>query len=156
MNFQHVHFLRASLNDNNLRAGIHQLFGTKVHVTGATPEEFLAAIGQYATGSPKYENGQAPPSLWPIVSEIVISHRSNALSTGAVLVDLPGVADSNAARNEVCKRFIQKSDYLWFVVDIVRAADNEMILSLLFEFGIALWDLTCPLQNFSTKHYGIN
>jgi hypothetical protein len=61
-------------------------------------------------------NDNFPSSLWPLIREVHISCPSAALSTGAVLVDLPGVADTNAARNNVAKEYMKKVDVLVFLV----------------------------------------
>lgn len=45
-------------------------------------------------------------ALWPIIRVVRIFVRANALSTGVVLVDLPGTADSNAARSAVANKYM--------------------------------------------------
>lgn len=47
------------------------------------------------------------------------------LSTGAVVVDLPGVRDSNAARGAVAERYMKSCNAVWIVADITRAVDNR-------------------------------
>lgn len=44
------------------------------------------------------------PAFWPLIRQVNVRCNSQALSTGAILVDLPGVADANAARNSVCNQ----------------------------------------------------
>jgi hypothetical protein len=39
--------------------------------------------------------------FWPLIKVVRIYTKAEALSTGAVIVDLPGVHDSNAARAAV-------------------------------------------------------
>jgi hypothetical protein len=39
--------------------------------------------------------------FWPLIRRVCIFTKAEALSTGAVIVDLPGVHDSNAARAAV-------------------------------------------------------
>ncbi|KAG6918940.1 hypothetical protein DXG01_010595 [Tephrocybe rancida] len=51
------------------------------------------------------------PALWPLIRQVNVRCNSAALSTGAVLVDLPGVADANAARNNIAKDYMKKCDY---------------------------------------------
>lgn len=42
--------------------------------------------------------------FWPIVKHVAIRiPQCNVCSSGAVLVDLPGVGDSNAARDRIAK-----------------------------------------------------
>jgi len=41
---------------------------------------------------------------WPIVKHVAIRlPRCNVCNSGAVLVDLPGIGDSNAARDKIAK-----------------------------------------------------
>lgn len=40
----------------------------------------------------KAKKGAGEPALWPLIRQVRVRCKSAALSTGAVLVDLPGVA----------------------------------------------------------------
>lgn len=42
------------------------------------------------------------------------------LSKGAILVDLPGNGDANAARNAVAFDYLQRCDSIWIVPEPVR------------------------------------
>ncbi|KAF1970216.1 hypothetical protein BU23DRAFT_601136 [Bimuria novae-zelandiae CBS 107.79] len=55
----------------------------------------------------------------------------DALSTGAVVVDLPGVHDSNAARAAVAERYLKQCSGLWIVAPITRAVDDKSAKNLL-------------------------
>lgn len=59
--------------------------------------------------------------------------KSPALSTGAVIVDLPGVHDSNAARAAVAENYMKECTGLWIVAPITRAVDDKAAKSLLGE-----------------------
>ena len=59
--------------------------------------------------------------------------KSPALSTGAVIVDLPGVHDSNAARAAVAENYMKQCTGLWIVAPINRAVDDKAAKSLLGE-----------------------
>lgn len=59
--------------------------------------------------------------------------KSPALSTGAVIVDLPGVHDSNAARAAVVENYIKQCTGLWIVAPINRAVDDKAAKNLLGE-----------------------
>jgi hypothetical protein len=65
------------------------------------------------------------PALWPLIRQVVVKCKSAALSTGAVLVDLPGVADANAARSNICKDYMKKCDCIWVLAPITRAVDDR-------------------------------
>lgn len=59
--------------------------------------------------------------------------KSPALSTGAVIVDLPGVHDANAARAAVAEGYMKQCTGLWIVAPINRAVDDKAAKSLLGE-----------------------
>lgn len=43
-----------------------------------------------------------------------------------MLVDLPGVADANAARSSIAKDYMKKCDCIWIVAPITRAVDDKV------------------------------
>ena len=48
-----------------------------------------------------------------------------ALKEGAVLVDLPGTSDANAARGKVAEEYRKKCNSLLIAAQIQRAVDNR-------------------------------
>ncbi|KAI1749431.1 hypothetical protein F4782DRAFT_513171 [Xylaria castorea] len=68
---------------------------------------------------------------WPLIKVVRIFTKANALSTGAVIVDLPGVQDSNAARAAVAANYMKSCTGLWIVAPITRAVDDKTAKSLL-------------------------
>ncbi|KAJ4378700.1 hypothetical protein N0V86_005571 [Didymella sp. IMI 355093] len=68
---------------------------------------------------------------WPLIKVVKIYTRAPALSTGAVIVDLPGVHDSNAARAAVAQGYIKQCTGLWIVAPITRAVDDKAAKTLL-------------------------
>lgn len=46
--------------------------------------------------------------FWPLIKVVKIYVKAEALSTGAVIVDLPGVHDSNAARAAVASGYMKQ------------------------------------------------
>jgi hypothetical protein len=71
--------------------------------------------------------------FWPLIKVVKIYTKSDALSTGAVVVDLPGVHDSNAARAAVAEGYMKQCTGLWIVAPITRAVDDKAAKSLLGE-----------------------
>ena len=59
------------------------------------------------------------------------SRRWEALQTGAVLVDAPGVHDDNSARDSVVKAKLKHADAIWIVSNIVRAVNDKTAKDLL-------------------------
>ncbi|KAJ4391639.1 hypothetical protein N0V93_005258 [Gnomoniopsis smithogilvyi] len=70
-------------------------------------------------------------ALWPVIRVVKIFVRANALSTGVVLVDLPGTADSNAARSAVANKYMAECTSVWVVARITRAVDDKEAKNLL-------------------------
>jgi len=68
---------------------------------------------------------------WPLIKVVKIYTKADALSTGAVIVDLPGVHDSNAARAAVAEGYLKQCSGLWIVAPINRAVDDKAAKSLL-------------------------
>jgi hypothetical protein len=69
--------------------------------------------------------------FWPLIKVVRIYVKAEALSTGAVIVDLPGVHDSNAARAAVAEGYMKQCTGLWIVAPITRAVDDKAAKSLL-------------------------
>jgi hypothetical protein len=68
---------------------------------------------------------------WPLIKVVRIYTKARALETGAVLVDLPGVQDSNAARAAVAEKYMKECGGLWIVAPITRAVDDKTAKHLL-------------------------
>lgn len=68
---------------------------------------------------------------WPLIRVVRLYVKAKALSTGAVLVDLPGFHDANAARAAVAERYIKDCTGLFVVAPINRAVDDKTAKDLL-------------------------
>ena len=51
----------------------------------------------------KDEDLSVDPAFWPLIRQVHVKCNARVLSTGAILVDFPGSADANAARNAIAK-----------------------------------------------------
>ncbi|KAL8998150.1 MAG: hypothetical protein Q9188_006160 [Gyalolechia gomerana] len=71
--------------------------------------------------------------FWPLIRVVRLYVKSSALATGAVIVDLPGVHDANAARAAVAEGYMKQCTGLWIVAPINRAVDDKAAKSLLGE-----------------------
>lgn len=70
-------------------------------------------------------------AYWPLVRVVRIYTKACALSTGATLVDLPSIFDSNAARVAAAEEYMKKCSAHWFVAPINRAVDDKVAQGLL-------------------------
>ncbi|KAG6874834.1 hypothetical protein C0992_006355 [Termitomyces sp. T32_za158] len=98
--------------------------------------------GSGTSGSKDQTADADVPALWPLIRQVSVRCNAAALSTGAVLVDLPGtsdsypdghrlyypnqgVADANVARNNIAKDYMKKCDCIWILAPITRAVDDK-------------------------------
>jgi hypothetical protein len=81
----------------------------------------------------KKDKSEKQMEFWPLTKVVRIYTKANALSTGAVIVDLPGVHDSNAARAAVAAGYLKQCTGLWIVAPIGRAVDDKSAKTLLGE-----------------------
>lgn len=94
---------------------------------------FGKEIAQYIDSTTKGNGNDDEVALWPLIREVHIKCRAKALSTGAVLVDLPGVADANAARDSIAQKYLKEAKRIWILAEITRAVDNKTAKDLLGE-----------------------
>lgn len=80
-------------------------------------QDFRKKINSYVY---RMGNGDLPQT-WPLIRKVQLKGPWSVLSTGAVLVDLPGVRDSNAARAKVAERYLQHCNQIAIVAPIKRA-----------------------------------
>lgn len=88
----------------------------------------------YVDSAEKYgQDAKADTTMayWPLIKVVRIYLKSKVLSTGTVLVDLPGVQDSNAARSAVAESFRAECSSVWIVSPINRAVDDKAAKHLL-------------------------
>ncbi|KAI8949489.1 hypothetical protein F4801DRAFT_403829 [Xylaria longipes] len=118
---------------------VESLLGTTKTLREPTAAELYEAIRVYVDskrktsfGPPNEENNSARKiDLWPLIKVVRIYTKADVLSSGAVIVDLPGVKDSNAARAAVAGKYIEKCNALWVVSMIARAVDDQAAQELL-------------------------
>ncbi|KAI0583441.1 Dynamin-N domain-containing protein [Pyrenophora tritici-repentis] len=117
--------------------------GTVKYIRAAQPERFHQELQRYVDSKEKVsKKDKEKPKIsvpkaarvmeyWPLIKVVRIYTKSPALSTGAVIVDLPGVHDSNAARAAVAQGYLKQCTGLWIVAPINRAVDDKAAKTLL-------------------------
>ncbi|KAL3424846.1 hypothetical protein PVAG01_04127 [Phlyctema vagabunda] len=104
---------KISVEDLMKETEVKAVLGTVKHVNRARPEPFYKALQHYvdskekSTGDPKKKKEKRQMEFWPLIKVVKIRTKADALSTGAVIVDLPGVHDSNAARAAVASGYMK-------------------------------------------------
>ncbi|EME89341.1 uncharacterized protein MYCFIDRAFT_10329, partial [Pseudocercospora fijiensis CIRAD86] len=123
---------------------VSNLLGTSKKIAAREPGSFYKQLQQWVDskekGSEKLDkNGNQIArkvrdfEAWPLIKVVKIFCKSPALSTGACIVDLPGVHDSNAARAAVAESYMKCCTGLWIVAPITRAVDDKAAKHLLGE-----------------------
>lgn len=124
------------LND----AAVSNILGTTKIVEENENLKFYRQLQKYVdskektTGNKdKDKKGSKEIEFWPLIKVVRLFVKSAALATGAVIVDLPGVHDANAARAAVAEGYMKQCSGLWIVAPIIRAVDDKAAKNLLGE-----------------------
>ncbi|GKZ65298.1 hypothetical protein AnigIFM50267_008348 [Aspergillus niger] len=145
--------LNASVANLMASERVTDLLGTTMGFEGDDPKAFSTRLKSYIDskgkrGRPKksaksQDAAEHPDSasdtdtakqgigLWPLVRVVRIYTKAPALATGAVLVDLPGIFDSNSARVAVAEDYMRRCSAHWIVAPINRAVDDKVARDLL-------------------------
>ncbi|KAH9882765.1 hypothetical protein J1614_000131 [Plenodomus biglobosus] len=123
------------------KPAIAQILGTTKKITTAMPGRFYIELQRYVDNKEKVikkgkdkdkeKKSRSQMEYWPLIKVVKIYTKSPALSTGACIVDLPGVHDSNAARAAVAQGYMKQCTGLWIVAPINRAVDDKAAKTLL-------------------------
>jgi GTP-binding protein EngB required for normal cell division len=107
----------------------HEMKGKTRSTRKKYATDFRNQINNYVYRS---GNGNARQT-WPLIHKVELRGPWHVLSTGACLVDLPGVRDSNAARAKVAERYLQNCNQIAIVASIKRAVDDGTAKELMGE-----------------------
>ncbi|KAJ3999535.1 Dynamin family-domain-containing protein [Lentinula boryana] len=135
---------------------IAQLLGSTKHISARNSRQFREEIAKYIdskdqsrgkkdkkdkkndetlmdkvrVGASKKKDPNVP-AFWPLIRQVNVQCPAECLSSGCVLVDLPGVADANAARNSIAKDYMKRAQCIWILAPITRAVDDKTARDLL-------------------------
>jgi GTPase SAR1 family protein len=113
---------------------IKSILGTVRRINSRDCASFYQRLQHYVDSQQNNKKSNQPKrelQLWPLIKVVRIYTKADALSTGAVIVDLPGVHDSNAARAAVAEGYIKECTGLFIVAPITRAVDDKAAKNLL-------------------------
>jgi GTPase SAR1 family protein len=114
---------------------IKPILGTVRRINSSDCGSFYQRLQHYVDSQQNLNKKSNQPKrelqLWPLIKVVRIYTKADALSTGAVIVDLPGVHDSNAARAAVAEGYIKECTGLFIVAPITRAVDDKDAKNLL-------------------------
>ncbi|KAI7160752.1 hypothetical protein KC349_g3303 [Hortaea werneckii] len=135
--------LANSTIDSLMRAkSVTDVLGTTRRINEKEPHDFYRRLQNYVDSKEKgtekldkngnkITNPKREFEFWPLIKVVKIYTKADALSTGAVIVDLPGVHDRNAARAAVAENYIKQCTGLWILAPINRAVDDKAAKTLL-------------------------
>ncbi|XP_071085573.1 nuclear GTPase SLIP-GC-like [Haliotis cracherodii] len=100
-----------------------ELLGTVRKLRDSSARDLQDKISTFTEAHPVDER-----QFWPLVKQVVLKVPDSGLCwSGVNLVDLPGVGDSNPARENVARKYMQTCDVLLVVTKIQRAVDNKTV-----------------------------
>lgn len=123
---------------------IAQKLGRTEEIECKTSDEFTERIDKYISSADDGGAGTPNAALWPLIREVHVRCHAPALSSGAVLVDLPGIADANAARNTIAQDYLKHAHRIWIVAPITRAVDDGTAQSMSSQLRSIVVVLTSP------------
>ncbi|OJT13324.1 hypothetical protein TRAPUB_10090 [Trametes pubescens] len=113
------------------------ILGNTVRIVENSPARFSQELSRYLDSQEglfepptNKEPSVVPPAYWPLIRQVRIFVNSSVLACGAILVDLPGTGDSNAARNRVAQSFMARADRFFIVAPIARAVNDKIAAEL--------------------------
>ncbi|KAK4100264.1 hypothetical protein N658DRAFT_516763 [Parathielavia hyrcaniae] len=111
------------------QVAVRQVLGAVRKLRATTAASLYRQLQEYVES--KEKNTEKRIEYWPLIKVVRIHTKAAALATGACLVDLLGVQNSNAARAAVAANYMKACTGLWIVAPITRAVDDKTAKSLL-------------------------
>lgn len=109
-------------------ASLAHLLGDAVRLQARSGEELYDALAPYADSvAAEGDAGATGRQLWPLVRRVRVAGPWAPLAAGAVLVDAPGVADSDAGRGAVVRACLRRADAVWLVANARRAVNDKTV-----------------------------
>lgn len=113
------------LKTNNLS----KILGKNISIEVSSAQKLKESINRYIVSS--HSGADDGAIYWPLIRVVRIFMKADLLKTGLVLVDLPGLGDSNAGRASVAESYLKNLRHMWVVAPIVRAVDNKIARDLM-------------------------
>jgi len=120
---------RTSTHELVSEPAVRGVLGAVKSLKAATSSSIYGQLQEFVDS--KEKNSVKAMEYWPLIKVVRIFTKAKALATGACLVDLPGIQDSNAARAAAASNYMKACTGLWIVAPINRAVDDKTAKSLL-------------------------
>jgi hypothetical protein len=102
----------------------HKLLGGEKVITSKNTTTFGRSCAPFLQARVN-SNRSKKAVYWPLVRSASIKYNSQLLKSGIVLMDVPGVADTNAVRNEIAKNAMRDCDCICIATRGTRAIDDK-------------------------------
>ena len=107
--------------------GVDKKLGTTYMFEDNDPPAFQESVTNALIAQVDQGNGPT----WPLIESAIMYVNSDILKDGLVLVDVPGVQDSNPARTKKIKEYIHSATAVCIVAPASRAGSDEVLENLL-------------------------
>jgi hypothetical protein len=99
-----------------------------------TTQGLLQKLREYTfNGADEDEFAEPTVSPWPLIKKITFGLDSPMLNDGVILVDLPGVHDSNSTRRRTVGKALAECTHYLVVAQISRAQDDDTVTRYFIE-----------------------
>ncbi|KUI59553.1 Nuclear GTPase SLIP-GC [Cytospora mali] len=117
------------------RDTVSNALGKTREIACSNPCDLHKTLQVYLDSKDKATKGGSGSSqdmaFWPLIKVVRVYCKAEALSTGLVLVDLPGIQDANVARSAIASKYMSECSAVWVTAPIKRAVDNKSAKDLL-------------------------
>lgn len=93
--------LKGNPNGMSAEAGVREVLGTVKRISATTAADLYNNVQQYIDSRETRVGSGGAMQYWPLIKSVHIYCKAPALSTGAVIVDLPGSQDSVSSSSYV-------------------------------------------------------
>ena len=106
---------------------IQQSLGTTIEVKASSGAQLCELYSKCVDSVNDGTHG----SLWPVVKRVLLRGPWPILSHGVRLVDAPGLADDNSARDAMVKKILEQANAVWLVSNIRRAVNDKTVKDMM-------------------------
>jgi len=99
--------------------------GTVQFISAVDSKDFAVKRRDFIESGSRFAAQSSPGhAFWPLIKLVKIRCNAEALSSGTLLVDLPGTGDSNPARNAIARDYLKNAHSIWVLAPATRACDD--------------------------------
>ncbi|PSR90408.1 hypothetical protein BD289DRAFT_452420 [Coniella lustricola] len=133
----HSSLLQAKAADLLQDSNLQDILGTTESFKFETARELANVLNKYLEsteaeyGMGLFDGNMNIVEVWPLIKLVRVHCPAPALSTGLVIIDLPGFEDSNSVRSSIGYRFLSEANAIYIAAPIQRAVNDKTARNLL-------------------------